>query len=106
MMITQVGVNRILQINYQYLLIKLLDVYEGNVTYISNDGTWANYTIPSSLPKVTDGTSTNNQYIRNGNGYYAFACEVTFESVMAYKTQSISVTTTNTLSTLYNIKCL
>jgi len=82
--------------------IKLLDVYEGNVTYISNDGTWANYTIPSSLPKVTDGTSTNTQYIRNGNGYYAFKCEVTFASVMAYKPQSITLTTTNTLSTLYN----
>ncbi len=82
--------------------IKLLDVYDGNVTYISNDGTWANYSVPSSLIKITDGTSTNTQYIRNGNGYYAFACEVTFESVMAYKTQSISVTTTNTLSTLYN----
>jgi len=82
--------------------IKLLDVYDGSVTYINNDGTWANYSIPSSLPKVTDGTSTNNQYIRNGNGYYAFKCEVTFASVMAYKTQSITTTTTNNLTTLYN----
>jgi len=82
--------------------INLLDVYDGNVTYISNDGTWSNYTIPSSLPKVTNGTSTNTQYIRNGNGYYAFKCEVTFASVMAYNPQSISVTTTNTISTLYN----
>jgi len=82
--------------------IKLLDVYEGDVTYISNDGTWANYSIPSSLPKVTDGTSTNTQYIRNGNGYYAFKCEVTFASVMSYKTQSITTTTTNNLTTLYN----
>ena len=82
--------------------INLLDVYDGNVTYISNDGTWANYSVPSSLPKVTNGTSTNNQYIRNGNGYYAFKCEVTFTSVMAYNPQSISVTTTNTISTLYN----
>ena len=82
--------------------IKLLDVYDGNVTYISNDGTWANYSVPSSLTKVIDGTSVSNQYIRNGGGYYAFACEVTFGSVMAYKTQSITTTTTNTLSTLYN----
>ena len=82
--------------------IKLLDVYEGNVTYISNDGTWANYSVPSSLIKVTDGTSTNNQYIRNGGGYYAFACEITFASVMAYKTQTITTTTTNNLTTLYN----
>ena len=82
--------------------IKLLDVYDGSVTYINNDGTWANYSIPSSLPKVTDGTSTNNQYIRNGNGYYAFKCEVTFASVMAYKPQSITLTTTNNISTLYN----
>jgi hypothetical protein len=82
--------------------IKLLDVYNGNVTYINNDGTWANYSIPSSLPKVTNGTSTNNQYIRNGNGYYAFKCEVTFASVMVYKPQSITLTTTNNISTLYN----
>ena len=82
--------------------IKLLDVYDGNVTYINNDATWANYSVPSSLIKVTDGTSTNNQYIRNGGGYYAFACEVTFASVMAYKPQSITLTTTNNISTLYN----
>ena len=82
--------------------IKILDVYDGNVTYISNDATWANYSVPSSLTKVNDGTSTNNQYIRNGGGYYAFACEVTFGSVMAYKPQSITLTTTNNLSTLYN----
>lgn len=82
--------------------IKLLDVYEGPVTYINNDGTWANYSVPSSLPKVTNGTSTNNQYIRNGGGYYAFACEVTFASVMTYKPQSIILTTTNNISTLYN----
>jgi hypothetical protein len=82
--------------------VKLLDVYDGNVTYINNDGTWANYSVPSSLIKVTDGTSTNNQYIRNGGGYYAFACEVTFASVMAYKTQTITTTTTNNLTTLYN----
>ena len=82
--------------------IKLLDVYDGNVTYISNDGTWANYSIASPLTKVTDGTSINNQYIRNGNGYYAFACDVTFAPVMAYSPQSISVTTTNNLTTLYN----
>jgi len=82
--------------------IKLLDVYEGDVTYISNDGTWANYSIPSSLPKVTDGTSTNTQYIRNGNGYYAFKCEVTFTSVMSYKTQTATLSTTNNITTLYN----
>jgi len=62
--------------------IKLLDVYDGNVTYINNDGTWANYSIASPLTKVIDGTSVNNQYIRNGNGYYAFACDVTFASIM------------------------
>ena len=81
--------------------IKLLDVYDGNVTYISNDGTWANYSIASPLTKVTDGTSINNQYIRNGNGYYAFACDVTFAPVMAYKPQSITLTTTNNLSQIY-----
>jgi len=82
--------------------VKLLDVYDGAVTFISNDGTWANYSISDPLTKVTDGTSTNSQYIRNGGGYYGIACDVTFASAMVYKQQSVSLTTTNNLSTLYN----
>jgi len=83
--------------------IKILDVYEGPVTYTGNDIYWAHYTIPTTLPKLTDGTSINSQYIRNaGYDNYAFACDITFASVMQYKPQTISVSTSNNLTTLYN----
>ena len=85
--------------------VKILDTYDGPVTYTSQDAYWAQYTVPSTLSKVTDGTSTFNQYIRNVNGWntdYAFACDVTFGSNLEYKSQSVTVTTTNVISTLYN----
>lgn len=85
--------------------VKILDCYDGPVTYLSQDAAWAQYSVPSPLTKVTDGTSTLNQYIRNVNGWntdYAFACDVSFGSVMEYKPQSVTMTTSNTLSTMYN----
>jgi len=82
--------------------VKVLDLYDGPVTFYSWDGTWAVYSLPVSVPKLTDGTSTFNSYIRNGGSYYALACDVTFTSVQQYKPQSVTVTTTNTLSTMYN----
>ena len=86
--------------------VKILDAYDGPVTYLSHDAnSWAQYTLDDPLTKVTDGTSTYNSSIRNVRGEnqeYAFACSISFGATQAYKTQSISVTTTNTLSTLYN----
>lgn len=82
--------------------VKVLDLYDGPVTFYSWDGTWAVYSLPVSVPKLTDGTSTFNSYIRNGGGYYAFACDVSFTSNNVYKPQSVTMTTTNTISTLYN----
>ncbi len=84
--------------------IKLLDVYEGPVTFLGNDATWCRYRIPSTLPKVTDGTSTNSSYIRNGGGYYAFACNVSFALNTEYKQHGIDLSYTNQtdLNTLYS----
>jgi len=83
--------------------VSILDVYSGPVTFRTSDGTWAQYTVPSTLPKVSDGTSSYNSNIRNvGYGDYAFSCNVSFGSNMVYKTQSITLTTTNNLTTLYN----
>jgi hypothetical protein len=80
--------------------VSILDVYTGPVTFTTSDGTWAQYTIPSSLTNLP--TSTN-QYIRNaGYGDYAFACDITFAVTQAYKPQSIILTTTNALNTLYS----
>ena len=83
--------------------VSILDVYSGSVTFTTSDDTWAQYTVPSTLPKVTDGTSLYNSNIRNaGYNNYAFTCNVAFGSNLIYKPQSMSMTTTNTLSTLYN----
>jgi len=82
--------------------VKVLDLYDGPITFYSWDGTWAVYSLPVSVPKLTDGTSTYNSYIRNGGGYYAFACDISFSSALKYKPQSITLTTTNNLTTLYN----
>ena len=85
---------------------KIFDAYEGNITYTSHDANgWAIYTVPSPLTKITDGTSAFNQYIRNVNGWntdYAFQSTVALASTQAYKAQSITMTTTNALSTLYS----
>jgi hypothetical protein len=83
--------------------VSILDVYSGPVTFRTSDGTWAQYTVPSTLAKVLDGTSLYNSSIRNaGYNNYAFSCNVSFSSNMVYKTQSITLTTTNNLTTLYN----
>ena len=82
--------------------IKILDVYEGPVTYAGSNIYWAYYTIPSSIPKLTNGTSTYASNIRNaGYDNYAFSCDVSFASYMEYKPQSVTITTTNNLTTLY-----
>jgi hypothetical protein len=83
--------------------VSILDVYSGPVTFKTNDGTWAQYTIPSTLTKVTDGSSIYNSNIRNaGYSNYAFSCNVGFTANQIYKPQTISVSTTNNLTTLYN----
>ena len=86
--------------------VKILDAYDGPVTYLSHDANgWAQYILDDPLTKVTDGTSIYNSSIRNMNGSnteYSFACDISFGATTAYKPQSISLTTTNNLSTLYN----
>jgi hypothetical protein len=81
----------------------VLDVYSGPVTFISNDGTWATYNIPASCPKLTDGTSQFNSYIRNaGYGNYAFLCNVAMTQNMEYKKQALFLNYKSSLSALYN----
>ena len=51
--------------------IQIFDIYSGPVEFISSDGTWAQYKIPSSLSKVNDGTSLYQPFIRNVNNQNA-----------------------------------
>ena len=47
--------------------VQLFDIYTGPVEYVSQDGTWAQYTVPSTLIKAKDGTSLYVSSIRNIN---------------------------------------
>ena len=82
--------------------VKILDLYEGPVTFYSYDGTWAVYSLPVLVSKLSDGTSIYNSLIRPFGIYYGLSCDISFSSVQQYKPQSITLTTTNNLSTLYN----
>jgi hypothetical protein len=82
--------------------VSILDAYTGPITFLTDDGTWAQYSIPSTLSKITNGTSTYNSNIRNaGYSNYAFTCNIAFATNMVYKPQSIILTTTNNLSQIY-----
>ena len=88
--------------------VKILDAYDGPVTYTSHDANgWAIYTVPSPLTKVTDGTSAYNQYIRNVNGWntdYAFQCGIGLTQLGAFKQHKMELNEYDSaqLKTLYN----
>ena len=88
--------------------VKILDTYDGPVTYTSHDNNgWAIYTVPSPLTKITDGTSAYTQYIRNVNGWntdYAFQCGIGLTQQGAFKQHKMQLNEydTSQLKTLYN----
>jgi hypothetical protein len=74
--------------------VQLFDVYTGPVEFVSNDGAWAIYRLPSSLTKVTDGSSTYISSIRNMQGSdYGFRAE--FEMNTSVNNSWGSITKTN-----------
>jgi hypothetical protein len=86
-------------------LVSILDVYSGPVTYQQTSAYWAHYIVPSTLTKVTDGTSANVANIRN-SGYdnWAFSCQIGFSNNNIFKQHGIDLSYTNQtdLNTLYN----
>jgi len=85
--------------------INLLDVYSGQMVFTEYNGTWVRYTAPSPFSKILDSTSTYLSSFRpipNGFIMYGSKINFTFNATQAYKSQSISLTTTNNLTTLYN----
>jgi hypothetical protein len=63
--------------------VQLFDIYTGPVEYVSQDATWAVYTVPSTLIKAKDGTSLYVSSIRNVNGQnvdYSLRAEFEFNS--------------------------
>ncbi len=86
-------------------LVSILDVYSGPVTYQQTSTYWAHYIVPSTLTKVTNGTSTYLANIRN-SGYdnWAFSCQIGFSNNGIFKQHGIDLSYTNQteLNTLYN----
>ena len=58
--------------------IQLFDIYTGPIEFESSDATWAVYKVPSTLSKVTYGTSTYLANIRNINGSSDYALQAEF----------------------------
>ena len=83
--------------------IKVLDIYDGPVTVYDTSGWWKTYIIPGNIAsKITSSQYQSN--LRLQDGWYAIQAgtNISYAATTAYKTQSITMTTTNTLSTLYN----
>jgi hypothetical protein len=83
--------------------IKVIDIYDGPVTVYDTSGWWKTYIIPGNVAdKIT--SSTYQSSLRLQDGWYALQAgtNITYAAATAYKPQSIKLTTTNTLATLYN----
>lgn len=83
--------------------IKILDIYDGPITLSDTSGWWKTYIIPGNVAdKIT--SSTYQSSLRLQDGWYAIQAgtNISYTATTEYKTQSIKITTTNTLTTLYN----
>ncbi len=85
--------------------VKILDCYDGPVTYQQTSAYWAHYIVPSTLTKVTDGTSAFNSSIRNaGYNNWAFMSNISFAQNGTYKQHKFQFQDYDSvqLKTLYN----
>ena len=83
--------------------IKLLDIYDGPVSVYDTTGWWKTYLIPTNVAnKIT--TSAYQSSLRLQDGWYAVQAgnNISYTPTTAYKEQSVTITTTNNLATLYN----
>jgi hypothetical protein len=81
--------------------VQLFDIYTGPVEYVSEDGSWAQYKVPSTLIKAKDGSSVYVNYIRdinNGGVDYALRAEFTFDISPNSSWGSITTTNWNTVT--------
>ena len=81
--------------------VQLFDIYTGPVEYVSEDASWAQYRVPSTLIKAKDGSSVYVDYIRdinNGGVDYALRAEFTFDMDPNSSWGSITTSNWNTLT--------
>ena len=82
--------------------LQLFDLWNGPVTFNSYDPNgWTEVYVYTPTQFNFSGSSFTSN-IRAGNGFYGLQAEFTFTESLEYKPQSVTMTTTNTLSTLYN----
>jgi hypothetical protein len=83
--------------------IKLIDIYDGPVSVYDTSGWWKTYIIPTNVANKII-TSQYQSSLRLQDGWYALQAgtNISYTPTTAYKTQSISVSTTNNLTTLYS----
>src|SRR6056300_357896 len=64
--------------------LQLFDVWDGDITYKSDDQYWAEYYIYTDTQ--LDFTNSNSStYIRDANGFYGMKAEFSFEAIEIYK---------------------
>ena len=64
--------------------LQLFDVWNGDVTFKSDDGTWGEYYIYTDT-ELDFTNSTFSSYIRDANGFYGMRAEFSFIDVEVYK---------------------
>ena len=95
-------VNGILSTPSSISSLQLFDLWDGPVTFNSYDANgWTEVYVYTPTQFNFSG-STFSSNIRAGNGFYGLQAEFTFSELSTYSPQSITITTTNNLSTLYN----
>jgi len=95
-------VNGILSTPSSISSLQLFDLWDGPVTFNSYDPNgWTEVYVYTQTQFNFSGSSFASN-IRAGNGFYGLQAEFTFSQLSTYKPQSITLTTTNTISTLYN----
>jgi len=71
--------------------LQLFDLYSGPVEFVSKDGTWAYYKVPSGISTIL--SSTFAPYIRSmGNNSYGIKAEFSFNTSPSYSWGSITTT--------------
>jgi hypothetical protein len=83
--------------------IKLIDIYDGPISVYDTSGWWKTYLIPENVTnKIT--SSTYQSSLRLQDGWYALQAgtNISYTPTTSYQPQTISMSTTNNLTTLYN----
>ena len=70
--------------------LQLFDLWDGTITYVSDDSYWANYYI-TTYDELDFTNSNFSSNIRDANGYYGLQAEFSFEDVEIYKGHRIVV---------------